>query len=57
MPGDGPVVRGQIDGLFDAAHQQALGIGFGPVTKTAGKDLNASFKVGRSNRGTYIYQF
>jgi hypothetical protein len=30
MPGDGPVVRGQIDGLFDAAHQQALGIGFGP---------------------------
>jgi hypothetical protein len=54
MPGDGPVVRGQIDRLFDAAHQQALGIGFGPVTKTAGKDLNVSFKVGRSNRGTYI---
>ena len=30
MPGDGAVIRGQIDGLFNAAHQQTLGIGFGP---------------------------
>ena len=30
MPGDGPIIRGQFDGLFDAAHQQTLGIGFCP---------------------------
>ena len=29
MPGDSLVIRGQIDGPLDAAHQQALGIGLG----------------------------